>query len=192
MSYPMSAEYAARPATENRIATIKKMLADFAAIGPTFAEAANAMWNILREAQNTGKLTNGFASETIVNLSGDIRRARAERTQVLTKLSADIPDVAAGQYAVDTEAGDLAFYRVWRPEDGGPQFALYVRASDEEHRISGAAAITILGKIAEDPRAAMIRFGQKIGECGACHRSLTKESSRNAGIGPTCAKKRGW
>lgn len=105
-------------------------------------------------------------------------------------------DVPAGRYAVDTEAGHLAFYRVDRPTEG--RWAGYtfvkVQASDELHPVRGAAAKAVLAKIAVDPQGAMLRYGQEIGACGAagCGRTLTNETSRKRGIGPKCAQRMGW
>lgn len=104
--------------------------------------------------------------------------------------SAPLPDVPQGFYAVETEAGHLAFYEVDRPTEGkwaGRTF-LSVLASDERHPIRGAAARSILEKIAEDAPGAMARFGQEIGRCGRCRRTLTDETSRSLGIGPECRK----
>jgi hypothetical protein len=50
-------------------------------------------------------------------------------------------------------------------------------------------ALTIARRIAEDPHAAMIRYGQVVGACGHCGRTLTNQASRDAGIGPVCAAK---
>jgi hypothetical protein len=41
--------------------------------------------------------------------------------------------------------------------------------------------------IAEDPKAAMIRYGLETKECGRCGSPLTNDKSRAAGIGPKCA-----
>lgn len=102
-----------------------------------------------------------------------------------------LPDVPAGRYAVATEAGPLAFYRVSRPTEGrwaGRTF-VNVQASDDEHPVRGVAAATVLAKIAVDPDAAMARYGQEIGACGRCGKTLTDETSRALGIGPTCRSK---
>lgn len=105
-----------------------------------------------------------------------------------------LPDVPAGHYAVETEAGHLAFYEVDRPTEGrwaGRTF-VSVLASDERHPVRGAATAAVLAKIAADPRAAMLRYGQEIGRCGHCHRTLTQEDSRRRGIGPICAQGMGF
>lgn len=105
--------------------------------------------------------------------------------------AAPLPDVPAGRYAVDNAEGVLRFYVVDRPDEGrwaGRTF-VSVLASDERHPVKGDAARAVLAKIAEDPRAASIRFGRELGVCGVCGRTLTDEASRAAGIGPVCAGK---
>lgn len=87
-----------------------------------------------------------------------------------------------GRYAVDNEDGELRFYHLVNGE-------VFVMASDTEFPIHGNAAEAIVAKIAVDPEAASRRYGQEIGECGVCGRTLTNEDSRAAGIGPICAGK---
>jgi hypothetical protein len=104
-----------------------------------------------------------------------------------------LPDVPAGHYAVDNAEGILRFYEVDRPTEGrwaGRTF-VSVLASDERHPVKGAAGAAVLAKIAEDPMAAMLRYGQEIGRCGHCNRTLTDEASRARGIGPVCAGRMG-
>jgi Family of unknown function (DUF6011) len=50
----------------------------------------------------------------------------------------------------------------------------------------------LYAKVMADPEAAMLRYGREIGRCGHCNRTLTDESSRQAGIGPVCAAKAGF
>lgn len=104
-----------------------------------------------------------------------------------------LPEVPEGRYAVPTEVGALGFYRVQRPTSGkwaGRTF-VSVMASDAEHPVRGAAARSVLAKIAVDPRGAMECFGREIGTCGRCGRVLTDDASRTRGIGPDCATKMG-
>lgn len=110
------------------------------------------------------------------------------------------PDVPAGRYAVrTTEDGPIGavikFYRVDRPTEGrwaGFTF-LAVQASDELHPIKNPdVKRTILGLIAENPAAASKLYGQEIGSCGVCGRTLTDETSRAYGIGPVCRENTGW
>ena len=43
-----------------------------------------------------------------------------------------------------------------------------------------------------DPQGASLLFGQALGICGVCGRSLTTKESRERGIGPKCARTKGW
>lgn len=105
-----------------------------------------------------------------------------------------MPEVPAGRYALDSDHG-VKFYHVQKPVDGkwaGYVF-VHVQAGDDlfpiKNRESRAA---ILKEIAENPQAAMIRYGREIGRCGHCGRTLTDDDSRAAGIGPICASKMGF
>lgn len=106
------------------------------------------------------------------------------------------PDVRAGRYAIeDPDDGVLKFYHVDRPTEGRWQGRIFlsVRASDEKHPIRDHAKKSrIMDKIAIAPKAAMLRFGQEIGACGHCGRTLTNAESREIGIGPICRGKMGW
>ena len=44
----------------------------------------------------------------------------------------------------------------------------------------------LLAQAAAQPLVAMQRYGQEIGRCGNCNRTLTDEQSRQRGIGPDC------
>jgi hypothetical protein len=92
-------------------------------------------------------------------------------------------------YAVDID-GTTKFYRIKPGRKAGFYF-INVQASDEFHSIRNAgtkAAIvkTILDAGAED---CMRRYGQLLGHCGRCGRTLTDETSRSIGIGPDCLGK---
>lgn len=51
--------------------------------------------------------------------------------------------------------------------------------------------LLVLELIGKDPQGAGKKFGQEVGVCCRCGRSLTDETSRARGIGPDCAEK-GW
>jgi hypothetical protein len=147
-------------------------------IGPTKPEASKmitAMKDLPRKAQQQDEPHD----PAFLAAAAEAMAPRTQQPRV---------DVPAGRYAVDTEAGHLAFYRVDRPTDG--KWAGYtfvkVQASDELHPVRGGAAKAVLAKIAVDPTAAMLRYGQEIGKCGHCGRTLTDETSRELGIGPVC------
>lgn len=99
-----------------------------------------------------------------------------------------VPPVPAGRYAVYVE-DTLKFFKVDTPTEGkwkGYTF-VSVQASDELYPVRNRQAREeILRLIALDPTKAMQRYGQEIGSCGRCNRTLTDETSRQRGIGPDC------
>lgn len=102
-------------------------------------------------------------------------------------------DVPAGRYAVPNAEGVLRFYKVDRPTEGRWAGYTFVKmyVSDQTVPVR-TGRDDVLRRIAEDPKAAMLRFGQEIGQCGHCGRTLTDEASRAAGIGPVCAGRVWW
>ena len=105
-----------------------------------------------------------------------------------------VGEKGSAHYALEVD-GVTKFYRVSRPTAGkwaGRTF-LEVQASEEYHAIRNwDTARTVLEQIAANPEAASARYGLKIKRCGICSRKLTKEESRERGIGPICAEKSGW
>lgn len=96
--------------------------------------------------------------------------------------------VADGRYAVE-EDGTLEFFKVKNGNRAGFVF-LDVQASDDWHAVRNVTRIrAILDLIAADARAALVRYGVELGECGRCGKALTDEASRAAGIGPVCITK---
>lgn len=104
-------------------------------------------------------------------------------------------DVPAGRYALVNDDDVVKFYRVDRPVTG--RWAGYtfvkVQASDDLYPVKNAAdRQRILAAIAVDPRKASILYGKEIGACGVCGKTLTDPESIANGIGPVCAKNKGW
>lgn len=100
------------------------------------------------------------------------------------------PAVADGRYAIDGPDGALRFYRVNSPTEGpwsGFTFVDVIASDDRWPVKNRDAKAAILAAIAVDPMAAMLRYGQEIGACGHCGRTLTDADSRARGIGPVCA-----
>ena len=96
----------------------------------------------------------------------------------------DIPD---GYYAVSNNDGDTSFYRV-RRHDG--RMFIDLQVSDSFNRIPWTTRKAALDKIRTDgPQAAGERYARELGRCYRCGRTLTDETSRELGIGPTCRKK---
>lgn len=130
-----------------------------------------------------GHWTPKNTSRWIGNLIAKVRELRAAAPKVTVTA-----EVADGRYAVEV-AGTLRFFKVKNGNRPGFVF-LDVQASDDWHAIHNVSRIReIVALIAVDPKAAMIRYGQELGECGHCGRTLTDEASRAAGIGPICASK---
>lgn len=116
------------------------------------------------------------------------RMLRRERELTERKAPAAPVAVADGRYAVE-EDGVLRFFSVKNGRKAGFVF-LDIQASDDWHSIRNVARIrSVLALIAQDPKAAMVRYGRELGICGMCGRTLTDEASRAAGIGPVCASK---
>lgn len=98
------------------------------------------------------------------------------------------PKIADGHYAI-VYNGRTKFFRVNTPTQGkwaGYTF-VQVQASDDYYPVKGSPRALALSLIAADPMDALTRYGKEIGRCGVCHRTLTDEDSRAAGIGPICA-----
>lgn len=98
-------------------------------------------------------------------------------------------EVKAGSYAIEFE-GQLRFFKVETPEDGKWAGWTFVKeqASDDFWSVKGARKTEVLNAIADDEDA-LARYGQELGICGLCSRTLTDPESRERGIGPTCASK---
>lgn len=125
----------------------------------------------------------GNASAWISRMIAKVAALKAENAR-----TAPAPTVAVedGRYAVE-EDGTLRFFKVKSGNRPGFVF-LDIQASDDWHAIRNVTRIrAIVALIAVDPKAAMIRYGHELGECGRCGRTLTDEASRAAGIGPVCA-----
>lgn len=85
------------------------------------------------------------------------------------------------------------------PATGVNAGALYVKDADKQYlgkvkdgRYYGRdEAKEPLAVIAENPREAAIRYGQRTGTCACCGRALTNHASIALGIGPVCGQRWG-
>lgn len=152
--------------------------------------------NDLREERgmdriDASQLSKVDASGTIAEL---LKQPRHQERPVQAARVAAGPAVENGRYALRSDGG-VKFYKVNTPTDGawaGRTF-VDVQASDDFHPIRNKVdRAAILLSIAFDPKAAMELYGQQLGKCGHCGRTLTDEESRARGIGPICAQKMGW
>lgn len=101
------------------------------------------------------------------------------------------PTILAGHYAYTFSNGVTRFFRIDVPTKGKWKGYTFVKrqAGDDYLPMSPGQRATILSLIEQNPEAASALYGQKIGRCGVCHRTLTDEDSRARGIGPVCADK---
>lgn len=124
------------------------------------------------------------------NASNWISRLIAKHDALKAEIAAAVtpaPRVEDGRYAVE-EDGALHFFKVKNGRRPGFVF-LAIQASDDWHAIRNVSRIhAVLALIAADPKVAMARYGQEIGECGRCGRVLTSEY-RKLGLGPICIDK---
>lgn len=97
-----------------------------------------------------------------------------------------------GYYAVP-RGGVLEFFRVERPTEGRWAGKTFVKrqASDSFDKMEWGESGEVLDAIAADPERAGRVYGQEIGRCFRCHRTLTTEESRARGLGPDCAAREG-
>lgn len=85
------------------------------------------------------------------------------------------------------------------PEEGANAGAIYVKSEDKAYLgkvqsgrfIGNNEAHAALQTIAQSPRDAAIRYGQRTGACACCGRVLSNAASIKLGIGPICAEKWG-
>jgi hypothetical protein len=87
------------------------------------------------------------------------------------------------------------------PATGANAGALYVKTDEDQYigkvvdqqffasRDATDEHKTALSVIAQSPRDAAIRYGQKTGHCACCGRALTDKTSIARGVGPICESK---
>jgi hypothetical protein len=97
--------------------------------------------------------------------------------------------VPAGRYAVPTpgEANEHGFFKLWIGDRGG--WSLRRQLSDDFVPMERTQQLKVLARIASDPLGYSALFGQLIGACGVCGRTLTNDESRAIGIGPVCRER---
>jgi hypothetical protein len=105
-------------------------------------------------------------------------------------------NVTEGHYAIPGRDGrDYDFYRVDKPTEGkwaGRTFLKMVVGGKPDISIRDRNRISeVLAAIALNPEEAAWRYGQEIGQCDKCNRSLTDETSRAFSRGPDCRQKYG-
>ena len=166
-----------------------ELIAQIRELDSESADKAQAYTEGMTQAGKWTTGREGNASAWISRMIAKVAELRAARPAVQV---AQPGQVREGRYAVEHQ-GVLKFFHVGHGKAGtrweGFTF-LDVRASDETYAIRNRATKTeILALIAADPETAMNRYGQELGECGDCGRTLTDAESRRIGRGPICRNK---
>lgn len=89
------------------------------------------------------------------------------------------------------------------PDHGKNAGALYVKEGEEylgkilggkflKVRSCGAETESRVVAAASDPEAAAVAYGNRVGSCSCCGKTLSNKASIDRGIGPICADKYGW
>lgn len=109
--------------------------------------------------------------------------------------------IPAGHYALPSRqlswnlTNDIAFFKVDRPERGkwaGYTFVT-MQVSGEYIRLNRRQQDEVKDNLrVYGFQEASRLYGTELGQCGVCHRELTNDTSREAGIGPKCRAKMGW
>lgn len=189
---PVSAPAAVAPAKAPMYAIIHEMATD-----KQVAYAANLIASrgtAEDAALDLHDLTKADASRLIERLLA-LPYKSIPTTQVSAPVSAParLPDVREGRYAL-RENGGIRFYRIDKPTEGRWTGYTFVNAiiggrDDRDHRTAirdREERARVMNAIAADPKAALTLYGQTIGECGHCGRTLTDAASIAKGIGPVC------
>jgi hypothetical protein len=104
-------------------------------------------------------------------------------------------EIPKGHYATKSLTGtnDFDFWRVDRPEDGqyaGRAFIKRIVGGKPEMSVSRVTKFAVLEAIiTEGVEVTARRYGQELGRCSRCNRSLTDQVSREFGMGPECRTK---
>lgn len=117
-------------------------------------------------------------------------------TMTATKPVVKVPE---SYYALENLPGHsnaLTFFQVKNGKQGskweGFQFVTRLVGAPGEFRefpVKGDAKAIVLRTIADDPKAAAVRFSTEFTICAACGATLTDDDSRARGLGPVCAAK---
>lgn len=129
-------------------------------------------------------------------------RTLPRKTSTFGRVNEKMPQIEPGYFAVRfAKNGPLKFFRVRHGKEdsrwagflfidagrGGPHEGLaWTAVKDVDYKQQIAKAIN------KNPQKAAQTYGQEIGRCGICGRTLTDEISRAFGIGPVCRAEKGW
>ena len=163
--------------TDAQVSYISDMVLKVSALDSELGEQA---------ASYVGRMAGHWTRENTSRWIDSLKAKLVQLRAAAPKTTVPAAKVEDGRYAVE-EDGALKFFKVKNGNRPGFVF-LDIQASDEWHAVRNVTRIrAIVALIAQDPHAAMVRYGHELGECGRCGRTLTDETSRAAGIGPVCA-----
>lgn len=174
----------ARPA---QVDYLKDLLANMAKHD---VERARNIWAVMADHQASGTLTAELVSANIDAVKSANRVYGYVEDSKGLVASTQRVEIPQGRYALrDAEdEGKVRFYYVKRYESGA--VLVYAQAGDDDHRLAKSAMRAVLQGIADAGiTESLALYGQEIGVCGVCGRTLTDDESRARGIGPTCASK---
>lgn len=137
--------------------------------------------------------TKRGASELIDSI---LRTPKEKASTVGANIDDLLGDVSDGYYALPckTDTNDLDFIKVATGKDSGKRYIKRVLGGQGNIAISYAEQRAFAKNLydlhqhaGDEPLMnARILFGMELGRCGCCGRTLTDETSRARGIGPTC------
>lgn len=137
--------------------------------------------------EGTASIWIGRMITKVRELRALARTTRTAEVNPTTDADAAFQDIPNGYYAVaDAGSDDIHYFRISRFRDGG--IKVQEQASDQLHPVRrGSRCTAILTTIQHvGPANASALYGQTIGRCGRCNRTLTDAVSRARGIGPDC------
>lgn len=170
-----------RPATQGNFSAARSALASLAAFDQVQRDAVADEWNLAREE---GRYTSTWAYEQTQKVFDLLKDLRAAANEPKARETHTVP---TGRYAIGPN-DNIKFYRVVVSDNGFTK--VQVQASDELHDLYWNTAVPVLRQIEADGiEASRTRYGQKIGRCWRCGRTLTDAVSRSRGIGPDCITK---
>jgi hypothetical protein len=173
---------------------------------------AMASWNelsaSLAEQHNSGR---AWSEKQVLAISSMVARMEERRAQRAAEATSVDLRLIVSMFAHARDKGyKRPIYRAeglkisLAPATGANAGALYVKTDEDQYigkvvdqqffasRDATDEHKTALSVIAQSPRDAAIRYGQKTGHCACCGRALSNRQSVDLGIGPICAGKWGF
>jgi hypothetical protein len=162
---------------------------------PMFRDVEN-LW-----PENIAKLSKSDASAKISEVLAVPKESRGDDSKTFagsSELTEILEGIDDGYFALPSKTGtnDLDFIRLssnqgrgnpankgkrWVQRFLGGQGLIEIRMTEQIEFARLVIALTSVGR-----EKAQALFGQEIGRCGCCGKSLTDETSRSIGIGPKC------